>query len=367
MRVDEKKFRCLLCDSATLFKSKLTLCHHIDGKGASSGPRCRATKEWVKRMSAVDQDIADLGVVLAQGARAAPHEYHKRQQLVMNDRQPALPHEAAYLKGVSPPPVQQARGAASAASAAAAAQVADLMARLSIAEQETAAARAAAAAAEKNAADAAVVTAGERLAQLHKDGVLTDYEFQVGKVINTWVAHGHQGKRGDPKMPLHPEFVHRKEGTWKGWSHFLGIDSTHRCFRKNAARDALEDEAWAEYCKSRDLFPDGQSVHDFLDDMYSKDPDAADQQMRGVSWWAEWKREREHEAKLADFCDRIIADAVKGDEGAMEKLTMAHERTKGSLPADDNLMTRFHKAKAAPCCASEREKPRHSVECGLDL
>jgi len=190
MRVDEKKFRCLLCDSATLFKSKLTLCHHIDGKGASSGPRCRATKEWVKRMSAVDQDIADLGVVLAQGARAAPHEYHKRQQLVMNDRQPALPHEAAYLKGVSPPPVQQARGAASAASAAAA-QVADLMARLSIAEQETAVDQEKAAAAER-----AKVQAEQRAREEEEKNVRLEQQVerleQQMEVLMRHIAHGSQ-------------------------------------------------------------------------------------------------------------------------------------------------------------------------------
>ena len=119
---------------------------------------------------------------------------------------------------------------------------------------------------------------------------------KVTPVIKAWVAHGHEGKCSDPKMPRHPEFVYRKQGVWKGWSHFLGINSTHRCFHKFAARDALEDEAWACYCKTYDLFPDGQSVHDFLAEMYSKDPDAADGKMRGVSWWPEWKRERDHDA-----------------------------------------------------------------------
>ena len=76
---------------------------------------------------------------------------------------------------------------------------------------------------------------------------------KVAAVINTWVEHGHEGKRHDPKMPQHPEFIYRKGGGWKGWSHFLGPPSTHRDFRENAASDALEDEAWAEYCKSRDL------------------------------------------------------------------------------------------------------------------
>ena len=93
---------------------------------------------------------------------------------------------------------------------------------------------------------------------------------KVTAVIKTWVEHGHKGKSTDPKQPRHPEFVYRKQGVWKGWSHFLGIDSTHRYFDTNAARDAVEDEAWVEYCKSRDLFPDGQSVHDFLVEQYPR-------------------------------------------------------------------------------------------------
>jgi hypothetical protein len=69
----------------------------------------------------------------------------------------------------------------------------------------------------------------------------------VRKIIDDWI------KEGDvyfpPKTsediqgePLHPEFVYRKKGTWKGWNKYLNKNE-----RINDEDDYIENLAWCVY------------------------------------------------------------------------------------------------------------------------
>ena len=97
-------------------------------------------------------------------------------------------------------------------------------------------------------------------------------------------------------------------------------------------------------------------MHDFLDEMYAKDPETANEKMRGVSWWPEWKREWKQKRRIKRAIDRIIATAVKEDKWALDRLAELHEDTKNHVRADDNIMVMFQKAKAAAEAKNENDK-----------
>jgi hypothetical protein len=70
---------------------------------------------------------------------------------------------------------------------------------------------------------------------------------KIREQINIWIKYGEDehpiplscGIRG---VPLHPEFVYRKNGKWKGWNDLLGINE-----QSNDERDSFEDMAWSVY------------------------------------------------------------------------------------------------------------------------
>ena len=66
-------------------------------------------------------------------------------------------------------------------------------------------------------------------------------------IIDIWAKEGEDeyfdAWQGMPAgIPLHPEFVYRQTGQWKGWTDFLGSES-----EENAERDDLENIAWLIY------------------------------------------------------------------------------------------------------------------------
>ena len=70
-------------------------------------------------------------------------------------------------------------------------------------------------------------------------------------VIDLWKREGTNMHPSLDGMPLHPEFVYRRTGEWKGWSDFLGCEPSD----ENAAQDAIENKAWAL------LSGDGDTAH----------------------------------------------------------------------------------------------------------
>ena len=75
----------------------------------------------------------------------------------------------------------------------------------------------------------------------------TEKTKKVRDMIKLWKMEGDDehpiplscGIRG---VPLHPEFVYRKNGMWKGWNDLLGANE-----QSNNERDSLEDVAWSVY------------------------------------------------------------------------------------------------------------------------
>ena len=66
-------------------------------------------------------------------------------------------------------------------------------------------------------------------------------------IIDIWTKEGEDeyfaGVQGMPAgIPLHPEFVYRKNGMWKGWNDLLGANE-----ESNNERDSLENVAWSVY------------------------------------------------------------------------------------------------------------------------
>mgnify|MGYP003335542737 CR=1 FL=1 len=56
---------------------------------------------------------------------------------------------------------------------------------------------------------------------------------KVRSLVNEWLKEGEDEhpillSRGIHGVPLHPEFVYRKTGAWKGWNDFLGINKIGR-------------------------------------------------------------------------------------------------------------------------------------------
>ena len=65
---------------------------------------------------------------------------------------------------------------------------------------------------------------------------------RVRIVMLEWREVGHTPHPEIPGIPLHPEFVYRESGEWKGWSNFLGTAS-----KENDEQDEVEDVAWLEW------------------------------------------------------------------------------------------------------------------------
>ena len=62
------------------------------------------------------------------------------------------------------------------------------------------------------------------------------------KILNVWLSVGKEVSGSG--LPKHPEFIFRKQNKWKGWSDFLGTETT-----ENALRDRTEEKAWKLYVK----------------------------------------------------------------------------------------------------------------------
>jgi hypothetical protein len=69
-----------------------------------------------------------------------------------------------------------------------------------------------------------------------------DSAFVIFNIVSTWLKDG--GKVvNDTDLPLHPEFIYRKSGEWKGWNDYLNADS-----KANSRQDAFEELAYDFIC-----------------------------------------------------------------------------------------------------------------------
>lgn len=71
----------------------------------------------------------------------------------------------------------------------------------------------------------------------------------VNTIISEWENEGQESHPNDPKLPLHPELFYRIKGGWDGWNEFLKTEENSPNFEINNNRDALENQAWAQYKK----------------------------------------------------------------------------------------------------------------------
>ena len=60
----------------------------------------------------------------------------------------------------------------------------------------------------------------------------------------SWLYAGTKTKKG---LPVHPEYLYRRSGTWQGWNDFLGVDKKDTNWKKNIQRDKIENFAWKYY------------------------------------------------------------------------------------------------------------------------
>ena len=60
---------------------------------------------------------------------------------------------------------------------------------------------------------------------------------EINKIINEWKEEGHLSTKG---IPLHPKFIYRNTGEWKGWADFLGKKETVEEVRL----DSIENSAY---------------------------------------------------------------------------------------------------------------------------
>ena len=66
----------------------------------------------------------------------------------------------------------------------------------------------------------------------------------IGNIIESWFAKGTQAHSTHPHLPLHPEFIYRLSGEWRGWNDFLGIDTDDQEFDTHRRIDEVEDRAF---------------------------------------------------------------------------------------------------------------------------
>ena len=80
---------------------------------------------------------------------------------------------------------------------------------------------------------------------LDSDDNWCEQDDSISDILREWALYGNDSQ--ESHIPIHPEYVYRFSGEWKGWSKFLGCeDST-----ENHTRDALENMAFAEWFKNR--------------------------------------------------------------------------------------------------------------------
>ena len=70
----------------------------------------------------------------------------------------------------------------------------------------------------------------------------------ISGILQEWALYGEDSQRYGwaSSEPVHPEYIYRLSGEWKGWSNFLGIEDN----ASNSARDALENLAFTEWFKN---------------------------------------------------------------------------------------------------------------------
>jgi hypothetical protein len=66
----------------------------------------------------------------------------------------------------------------------------------------------------------------------------------IEQILENWKKHGHETRNG---VPLHPEFVYRLEGKWKGWNHYRSLGSEFEGIKVHNLNDKIEDEAFAKW------------------------------------------------------------------------------------------------------------------------
>ena len=105
-----------------------------------------------------------------------------------------------------------------------------------------------------------------------KDGATGSELGKIYDILIEWRDHGetiHPGYEGEEKaMPLHPEFVYRRAGEWRGWNDFLGVKESDPAFGENQAQDRLEARAWSLYLK-KSLPSGGKDASSTIDPILS--------------------------------------------------------------------------------------------------
>jgi hypothetical protein len=74
-----------------------------------------------------------------------------------------------------------------------------------------------------------------------------EIEMKAKETLDVWMKQGEEPLMwvdGQP-YPMHPEFVYRKSGDWKGWDDFTSPDPDH------IIQDHIEDVAWEMYQKGQ--------------------------------------------------------------------------------------------------------------------
>lgn len=67
---------------------------------------------------------------------------------------------------------------------------------------------------------------------------------EIAKVIHAWMTEGDMD-HPEHGIPLHPEYVYRLTGDWKGWNHlFNTTPDDQETYEEHRRLDVLEDRAW---------------------------------------------------------------------------------------------------------------------------